>query len=468
MPKRQDIHKILVIGSGPIIIGQAAEFDYSGTQACLALREEGYEVVLVNSNPATIMTDTEIADRVYIEPLTVEFVSQILRKELPDAILPTIGGQIGLNLAMKLSNTGILDELGNELLGTKLSAIDQAEDRELFKNLMQKLHEPVPESAIANNVQEAQEFADKIGFPVIIRPAFTMGGTGGGIADNEKELAEIAENGLNLSPVTQVLIERSIAGYKEIEFEVMRDASDSAIVVCNMENFDPVGVHTGDSMVFAPTQTLTDKEVQMLRDSALKIIRALKIEGGCNVQFALDRNSFKYYVIEVNPRVSRSSALASKATGYPIAKMAAKIAVGLNLDEIKNPVTKKTWAEFEPALDYVVTKLPRFPFDKFENGDRTLGTQMKATGEVMAIGRTLEESLLKAVRSLEVGLIHPRRPEFSKLSDDELSKHIIQANDERLFYLAEAFRRDYTIDEVAELSKMNPFFLDTTIRRESG
>ena len=460
MPKRQDIHKILVIGSGPIIIGQAAEFDYSGTQACLALREEGYEVVLVNSNPATIMTDTEIADRVYIEPLTVEFVSQILRKELPDAILPTIGGQIGLNLAMKLSNTGILDELGIELLGTKLSAIDQAEDRELFKNLMQKLHEPVPESAIANNVQEAQEFADKIGFPVIIRPAFTMGGTGGGIADNEKELAEIAENGLNLSPVTQVLIERSIAGYKEIEFEVMRDASDSAIVVCNMENFDPVGVHTGDSMVFAPTQTLTDKEVQMLRDSALKIIRALKIEGGCNVQFALDRNSFKYYVIEVNPRVSRSSALASKATGYPIAKMAAKIAVGLNLDEIKNPVTKKTWAEFEPALDYVVTKLPRFPFDKFENGDRTLGTQMKATGEVMAIGRTLEESLLKAVRSLEVGLIHPRRPEFSKLSDDELSKHIIQANDERLFYLAEAFRRDYTIDEVAELSKMNPFFLD--------
>ena len=460
MPKRQDIHKILVIGSGPIIIGQAAEFDYSGTQACLALREEGYEVVLVNSNPATIMTDTEIADRVYIEPLTVEFVSQILRKELPDAILPTIGGQIGLNLAMKLSNTGILDELGIELLGTKLSAIDQAEDRELFKNLMQKLHEPVPESAIANNVQEAQEFADKIGFPVIIRPAFTMGGTGGGIADNEKELAEIAENGLNLSPVTQVLIERSIAGYKEIEFEVMRDASDSAIVVCNMENFDPVGVHTGDSMVFAPTQTSTDKEVQMLRDSALKIIRALKIEGGCNVQFALDRNSFKYYVIEVNPRVSRSSALASKATGYPIAKMAAKIAVGLNLDEIKNPVTKKTWAEFEPALDYVVTKLPRFPFDKFENGDRTLGTQMKATGEVMAIGRTLEESLLKAVRSLEVGLIHPRRPEFSKLSDDELSKHIIQANDERLFYLAEAFRRDYTIDEVAELSKMNPFFLD--------
>ncbi len=303
MPKRQDIHKILVIGSGPIIIGQAAEFDYSGTQACLALREEGYEVVLVNSNPATIMTDTEIADRVYIEPLTVEFVSQILRKELPDAILPTIGGQIGLNLAMKLSNTGILDELGIELLGTKLSAIDQAEDRELFKNLMQKLHEPVPESAIANNVQEAQEFADKIGFPVIIRPAFTMGGTGGGIADNEKELAEIAENGLNLSPVTQVLIERSIAGYKEIEFEVMRDASDSAIVVCNMENFDPVGVHTGDSMVFAPTQTLTDK-IQMLRDSALKIIRALKIEGGCNVQFALDRNSFKYYVIEVNPRVS--------------------------------------------------------------------------------------------------------------------------------------------------------------------
>lgn len=460
MPKRQDIHKILVIGSGPIIIGQAAEFDYSGTQACLALREEGYEVVLVNSNPATIMTDKEIADQVYIEPLTKEFVSQILRKELPDAILPTIGGQIGLNLAMELANSGILDELGIELLGTKLSAIDQAEDRELFKNLMQSLNEPIPESTIAHNFEEAKAFAEQIGYPVIVRPAFTMGGTGGGIARTEEELATIVENGLNLSPVTQCLIERSIAGFKEIEFEVMRDAADNAMVVCNMENFDPVGVHTGDSVVFAPVQTLTDKEVQMLRDASLKIIRALKIEGGCNVQLALDPNSFKYYIIEVNPRVSRSSALASKATGYPIAKMAAKIAVGLTLDEIKNPITDATYAEFEPMLDYVVAKIPRFPFDKFENGDRTLGTQMKATGEVMAIGRTAEEALLKAVRGLEVGAIHLWRAEDQNLSDADLSAKIITPNDERLFYIAEAFRRDYTIEEIAELSNINPFFLD--------
>lgn len=460
MPKRTDINKILVIGSGPIIIGQAAEFDYSGTQACLALKEEGYTVVLVNSNPATIMTDKEIADKVYIEPLTVEFVSQILRKELPDAILPTIGGQIGLNLAMSLANAGILDELGIELLGTKLSAIDQAEDRELFKNLMQSLHEPIPESTIAHNYEEAAAFAHDIGYPVIIRPAFTMGGTGGGIAKTDDDLARITENGLNLSPVTQVLVERSIAGFKEIEFEVMRDAADNAMVVCNMENFDPVGVHTGDSIVFAPVQTLTDKEVQMLRDASLKIIRALKIEGGCNVQLALDPNSFKYYIIEVNPRVSRSSALASKATGYPIAKMAAKIAVGLHLDEIKNPITQSTYAEFEPMLDYVVAKIPRFPFDKFEHGDRRLGTQMKATGEVMAIGRTIEESLLKAVRGLEVGAIHLWRPTDAAVTDDDLSQKLITPTDERLFFLAEAFRRDYTIDEVAELSGINPFFLD--------
>lgn len=460
MPKREDIHKILVIGSGPIIIGQAAEFDYSGTQACLALREEGYEVVLVNSNPATIMTDKEIADKVYIEPLTSEFVSQILRKELPDAILPTIGGQIGLNLAMELANSGILDELNIELLGTKLSAIDQAEDRELFKNLMQKLDQPIPESTIAHTFEEAKAFTETIGYPVIIRPAFTMGGTGGGIAKNETELRDITENGLALSPVTQVLVERSIAGYKEIEFEVMRDAADNAIVVCNMENFDPVGVHTGDSVVFAPVQTLTDKEVQMLRDASLKIIRALKIEGGCNVQLALDPNSFNYYVIEVNPRVSRSSALASKATGYPIAKMAAKIAVGLTLDEIKNPITDATFAEFEPMLDYVVAKIPRFPFDKFENGDRTLGTQMKATGEVMAIGRTIEESLLKAVRGLEVGAVHLCLPEAAKMSDEELTAKIVTPNDMRLFYLAEAIRRQFTIQELHELSSINLFFLD--------
>ncbi|WP_338215929.1 carbamoyl-phosphate synthase large subunit [Lacticaseibacillus salsurivasis] len=460
MPKRDDIHKILVIGSGPIIIGQAAEFDYSGTQACLALREEGYEVVLVNSNPATIMTDKEIADKVYIEPLTSEFVSQILRKELPDAILPTIGGQIGLNLAMELANSGILDELNIELLGTKLSAIDQAEDRELFKNLMQKLDQPIPESAIAHTFEEAKTFTETIGYPVIIRPAFTMGGTGGGIAKNETELRDITENGLALSPVTQVLVERSIAGYKEIEFEVMRDAADNAIVVCNMENFDPVGVHTGDSVVFAPVQTLTDKEVQMLRDASLKIIRALKIEGGCNVQLALDPNSFNYYVIEVNPRVSRSSALASKATGYPIAKMAAKIAVGLTLDEIKNPITDATFAEFEPMLDYVVAKIPRFPFDKFENGDRTLGTQMKATGEVMAIGRTIEESLLKAVRGLEVGAVHLCLPEAANMSDEALMAKIVTPNDMRLFYLAEAIRRQFTIQELHELSSINLFFLD--------
>ncbi|QEU46270.1 carbamoyl-phosphate synthase large subunit [Schleiferilactobacillus harbinensis] len=459
MPKRQDIHKILVIGSGPIIIGQAAEFDYSGTQACLALREEGYEVLLVNSNPATIMTDKEIADQVYIEPLTVEFLSRILRKELPDAILPTLGGQIGLNLAMELSKTGILDALHIELLGTKLSAIDQAEDREKFKELMQNLGEPIPESHIATTMDESYQVAHQIGYPVIIRPAFTMGGTGGGIAHNDEELATIAENGLSLSPVTQILIEQSIAGFKEIEFEVMRDAADNAMVVCNMENFDPVGVHTGDSVVFAPVQTLTDKEVQMLRDASLRIIRALKIEGGCNVQLALDPNSFQYYIIEVNPRVSRSSALASKATGYPIAKMAAKIAVGLHLDEIKNPITQSTYAEFEPMLDYVVCKIPRFPFDKFENGDRTLGTQMKATGEVMAIGRNVEESLLKATRSLEVSAIHLYREKYRHISEQDLSDHLITPTDERLFYLAEAFRRDYSVPEVAELSHINPFFL---------
>ena len=460
MPKRTDIHKIMVIGSGPIIIGQAAEFDYSGTQACLALKELGYEVVLVNSNPATIMTDKEIADQVYLEPITLEFVSQILRKEHPDAILPTLGGQQGLNMAMELSKSGILTELKIELLGTKLSAIDQAEDREQFKELMEKLNEPVPASGIAYTVDEAVDFATKTGYPVIVRPAFTMGGTGGGIAETEAELRTIAENGLSLSPVTQVLIEQSIAGYKEIEFEVMRDAADNAMVVCNMENFDPVGIHTGDSIVYAPVQTLADREVQMLRDASLKIIRALKIEGGCNVQLALDPNSFKYYIIEVNPRVSRSSALASKATGYPIAKMAAKIAVGLHLDEIKNPVTGTTYAEFEPALDYVVCKIPRWPFDKFTHADRRLGTQMKATGEVMAIGRNIEEATLKAVRSLEIGVTHIDEPALAQVDDDTLSDKMIHAQDDRLFYLAEAIRRGYTIEEIAEITQINVFFLD--------
>ncbi|MFL2028960.1 carbamoyl-phosphate synthase large subunit [Loigolactobacillus zhaoyuanensis] len=460
MPKRTDIHKILVIGSGPIIIGQAAEFDYSGTQACLALKEEGYQVVLVNSNPATIMTDKEIADQVYIEPLTLEFVTRILRKELPDAILPTLGGQQGLNMAMELSSAGILDELHIQLLGTKLDAIDQAEDRELFKNLMQQLAEPIPDSLSVNTVEAAVEFARKTGFPVIVRPAFTMGGTGGGMCDNEKELVEIATNALKLSPITQALIEQSIAGFKEIEYEVMRDAADNALVVCNMENIDPVGIHTGDSIVTAPVQTLSDKENQMLRDASLKIIRALKIEGGCNVQLALDPNSFQYYIIEVNPRVSRSSALASKATGYPIAKIASKIAVGLTLDEIMNPITGTTYAEFEPTLDYVVTKIPRWPFDKFAKGERRLGTQMKATGEVMAIGRNFEESLLKAVRSLEIDTLHLELPELAQVSDAELTDKLIHPQDDRLFYLAEALRRNYSLSELNELTKIDIFFLD--------
>lgn len=460
MPKRTDIKKIMVIGSGPIIIGQAAEFDYAGTQACLALREEGYEVVLVNSNPATIMTDKEIADKVYIEPITFEFVSRILRKENPDALLPTLGGQTGLNMAMELAKSGILEELNIELLGTKLSAIDQAEDRDLFKQLMEDLGQPIPESEIVTTVEEAVAFANEIGYPIIVRPAFTLGGTGGGMCDNEDELRLIAENGLKLSPVTQCLIERSIAGYKEIEYEVMRDSADNAIVVCNMENFDPVGIHTGDSIVFAPSQTLSDYEYQMLRDASLSIIRALKIEGGCNVQLALDPKSFKYYVIEVNPRVSRSSALASKATGYPIAKLAAKIAVGLTLDEMKNPVTETTYAEFEPALDYVVAKIPRWPFDKFESGERVLGTQMKATGEVMAIGRNIEESLLKAVRSLEIGTYHLEIPELAEKSDAEVTQKMVRAQDDRLFYVAEALRRGYSIEEIAELTKIDLFFLD--------
>lgn len=459
MPKREDIKTILVIGSGPIVIGQAAEFDYAGTQACQALKEEGYNVILVNSNPATIMTDTEMADKVYIEPLTVEFLSRIIRKERPDALLPTLGGQTGLNLAVELSEAGVLEECGVEILGTKLSAIKQAEDRDLFRQLMGELNQPVPESEIIHSLDEAYEFVKVVGYPVIVRPAYTLGGTGGGICENEEELKEIVTGGLKSSPVNQCLLEKSIAGFKEIEYEVMRDSSDHAIVVCNMENIDPVGIHTGDSIVVAPSQTLSDREYQLLRNASLKIIRALKIEGGCNVQLALDPNSFQYYVIEVNPRVSRSSALASKATGYPIAKLAAKIAIGLTLDEMVNPVTGKTYACFEPALDYIVSKIPRWPFDKFEAANRKLGTQMKATGEVMAIGRTLEESLLKAVRSLESGVYHIEIEAMKSLSDEELQKRITKADDERLFVIGEALRRGITIEQVFEWSKIDLFFL---------
>lgn len=459
MPKRTEIHSILVLGSGPIVIGQAAEFDYAGTQACIALKEEGYRVILVNSNPATIMTDTEIADAVYIEPLTVEFVSRIIRKERPDALLATLGGQTGLNLAVELSESGVLEECEVEILGTKLSAIKQAEDRELFRNLMNELNEPVPDSEIIHELDEAKAFVEKIGFPVIVRPAYTLGGTGGGICHNPEELEEIVTSGLKNSPVHQCLLEKSIAGFKEIEYEVMRDANDNAIVVCNMENIDPVGVHTGDSIVVAPSQTLSDREYQLLRNVSLKIIRALGIEGGCNVQLALDPYSFHYYIIEVNPRVSRSSALASKATGYPIAKLAAKIAVGLTLDEMMNPVTGKTYASFEPALDYIVTKIPRWPFDKFESGNRSLGTQMKATGEIMAIGRTFEESLLKAIRSLEANVHHFELNSAAEIDDELIEKRIKKAGDERLFYIAESLKRGTTIETIHQWSKIDLFYL---------
>ncbi len=459
--KRTDIKTILVIGSGPIIIGQAAEFDYAGTQACLALKEEGYKVILINSNPATIMTDVEIADKVYIEPISLSFVSHIIRKERPDALLPTLGGQTGLNMAVELQKSGILEECDVEVLGTKLSAINRAEDRDLFRELMRELNEPVPESDIVHTVEEAIDFAKKIGYPVIVRPAFTLGGTGGGIADDEAKLREITELGLKYSPVTQCLIEKSIAGFKEIEYEVMRDKNDNAIVVCNMENFDPVGIHTGDSIVVAPSQTLSDREYQLLRNASLKIIRALGIEGGCNVQLALDPHSFEYYIIEVNPRVSRSSALASKATGYPIAKLAAKIAVGLTLDEMMNPVTGKTFACFEPALDYVVAKIPRFPFDKFETADRRLSTQMKATGEVMAIGRNLEEALMKAIRSLETGIQHLglKSKQAALLTDEDIERRIKVCDDERLFIIGEALRRGYDWETIVEWSKIDKFFI---------
>lgn len=457
MPKRTDIHKVLVIGSGPIVIGQAAEFDYSGTQACLALREEGYEVVLINSNPATIMTDTDIADKVYMEPLNLEYVARIIRHERPDAILPSLGGQTGLNLAVQLAKKGVLKECDVEILGTKFEAIERAEDRELFKELCESLGEPVLPSEIANTLEEGLKAAEDIGYPVVLRPAFTLGGTGGGFADDEDECREMLKNALALSPVHQVLVEKSIKGYKEIEYEVMRDANDTAITICNMENIDPVGVHTGDSVVVAPSQTLTNKEYQMLRDSALRIIRELKIEGGCNVQFALDPHSFQYYLIEVNPRVSRSSALASKASGYPIARVSAKIAVGMHLDEIQ---IANTPASFEPTLDYVVTKIARFPFDKFADANNTLNTQMKATGEVMAIGRTMEESLLKAIRSLETGVFHLYNKKFDDYTAEKLLEYIRVGTDDRMFAIAQLIRLNVDLNLIYNATKIDMLFLE--------
>ncbi len=457
MAKRKDIKKILIIGSGPIVIGQAAEFDYAGTQACLALKEEGYEVVLCNSNPATIMTDTTIADKVYMEPLTLEFVAKVIRYERPDAIVPGIGGQTGLNLAMQLEEKGILKECGVELLGTCSESIQRAEDREMFKDLCQSIGEPTIPSEITYNFEEAKKAAEKIGYPVVLRPAFTLGGTGGGFAYNEAELIEVGLNAFKLSPVHQVLIEKSVKGYKEIEFEVMRDSSDKAITICGMENIDPVGVHTGDSIVVAPIMTLNDHDLKMLNDSAIKIIRELKIEGGCNVQFALNPDSSEYYLIEVNPRVSRSSALASKASGYPIARVTAKIAVGMTLDEIK---IANTNASFEPKLDYVIAKLPRFPFDKFTTASNLLGTQMKATGEVMGIGSTLEESLLKGTRSLEIGVNHLYHHKFDNMTDAELYEYIGQFRDDNLFAIAELLYRGATVEEIHNITQITAFFLE--------
>ena len=456
MPKRNDIERILVIGSGPIVIGQAAEFDYAGTQACLALKEEGYEVILCNSNPATIMTDPAIADKVYMEPLTLEYIAKIVRKERPDAILPGIGGQTGLNLAMALARKGVLDECRVELLGTSLESIDRAEDRELFKELCESLGEPVLPSMITQSAEEGIEAAHHIGYPVVVRPAFTLGGTGGGFADNEDELRDILKNALSLSPVGQALIEKSVRGFKEIEYEVMRDSNDTAITICNMENIDPVGIHTGDSIVVCPSQTLTNKEYHMLRNSALKIIRALKVEGGCNVQFALNPHSMEYYLIEVNPRVSRSSALASKASGYPIARVSAKIAVGMRLDEIQ---LANTPASFEPSLDYVVSNLPRFPFDKFTDARNTLGTQMKATGEVMSVGRTMEESILKGIRSLETGAYHLHHEKFDTMPVEQMLEYIREGRDDRIYALAQLLREGTDCKRIHEITGIDMLFL---------
>ena len=459
MPKRTDINKILVIGSGPIVVGQAAEFDYAGTQACLALKEEGYEVVLANSNPATIMTDTSVADKVYMEPLTLEYLARICRYERPDAIIPGLGGQTGLNLAVQLAKKGVLEECGIELLGADVKSIEQAEDRELFKELCESIGEPVLKSQTIYEIDEALGAAKEIGYPVVIRPAFTLGGSGGGFANNPEELRERVKTALALSPVGQALIEKSVKGFKEIEYEVVRDANDTAIIVCNMENMDPVGIHTGDSIVVAPSQTLSNKEYHMLRDSALKIIRALKVKGGCNVQFALDPHSFRYYVIEVNPRVSRSSALASKASGYPIARISAKIAVGLNLDEIQ---LANTPACFEPALDYVVTKAPRFPFDKFPDAQNTLSTQMKATGETMSVGRTFEESLLKAIRSLEDGKnhIHMEKFDSKNMSVDELIEYIKIGTDDRIYAISQLLWLGVDCSRICDATQIDMFFIE--------
>jgi carbamoyl-phosphate synthase large subunit len=459
MPRRTDLKKVMVIGSGPIVIGQAAEFDYAGTQACKALREEGMEVVLINSNPATIMTDTNMAERIYVEPLTLEFAARIIEQERPEGLLGTLGGQTGLNLATQLARAGVLDRFEVDLLGTSLGAIERAEDRDRFRETMRAIGEPVPDSAIIHTIEEAIEFSRTIGFPVIVRPAYTLGGTGGGIAWDEEQLRDICERGLKMSMIRQILLEQCVIGWKEIEYEVMRDAADTCITVCSMENLDPMGIHTGDSIVTAPAQTLGDQEYQMLRTASLKIIRALGIEGGCNIQFALNPHSYEYYVIEVNPRVSRSSALASKATGYPIARVAAKIAVGLRLDEIPNAVTQKTLACFEPTIDYVVVKIPRWPFDKFALADRTVGTQMKATGEVMAIDRTFEAALLKGVRSLEIGAYGLRSKTVSQWGEMQVEQCLREATDERLFAVAEAFRRGMMVQEVAELSRIDPWFL---------
>ena len=461
MAKRTDLKKILIIGSGPIVIGQAAEFDYAGTQACLALKEEGYEVVLVNSNPATIMTDTTIADKVYMEPLTLEYIAKILRYERPDAIVPGIGGQTGLNLAMQLEKKGILKECRVELLGTSSESIERAEDRELFKELCQSIGEPVIPSEITYSIEEAQVAAERIGYPVVLRPAFTLGGTGGGFANNVEELLEIGANAFKLSPVHQVLIEKSVKGYKEIEFEVMRDSADHAITICGMENIDPVGVHTGDSLVVAPIMTLSEHDQKMLNDSAIRIIRELKIEGGCNVQFALNPHSSEYYLIEVNPRVSRSSALASKASGYPIARVTAKIAVGMLLEDIK---IANTNAAFEPRLDYCIAKLPRFPFDKFTAASNTLGTQMKATGEVMGIGSNLEECLLKGMRSLEIGVNHVYHHKFDNMSTEDIRAYIHEFRDDNIFAIAELIYRGVTVDEIHEITKITPYFLEAIKR----
>ncbi|UOQ84240.1 carbamoyl-phosphate synthase (glutamine-hydrolyzing) large subunit [Gracilibacillus salinarum] len=459
MPKKDNIKKVLVIGSGPIVIGQAAEFDYAGTQACLALKEDGVEVILVNNNPATIMTDENIADKVYLEPLTCESISKIIEKERPDGILPTLGGQTGLNMAVLLDEAGVLEKYQVTLLGTPLETIQKGEDREIFKSMMKDIDEPTAESLSTSSVEEAVAFASKVGYPMIVRPAYTLGGAGGGIADDEAQLRQIVKNGLHYSPISQVLIEQSVKGWKEIEYEVMRDSNDTCIIVCNMENFDPVGVHTGDSIVVAPSQTLTDRQYQMLRTSSVRVIRELGVIGGCNIQFALNPENDDYIIIEVNPRVSRSSALASKATGYPIAQIAAKVALGYHLDEVINPITGDTYASFEPAIDYIAAKIPRWPFDKFTQADRLLGTQMKATGEVMALARNFPMAINKAIRSLEIGLDSLHLPGVEKLSDQALHTALDKATDERMFIVAEALRRGMTVDDIHAITAINNYFL---------